>query len=215
MLNYLKDKWPELLIVVVLIPLIATILAIGWSMRGALSKIDGTLNGVVTRVDHIAEAIPDLKVKLAYESIEKPFKTLILTGQTYTEGNTLLVPVNIINTSSGNKSIYTAELRDNSDQNALYALSGAVESVDHKAVSLEEMEAYSLETKQSKFAPDNIEKGYSFVVYKDASGVENKLKKAGYHKKASGKAPALAIWNWSAVVDALTSGALTLDQPKK
>jgi hypothetical protein len=53
------------------------------------------------------------------------------------------------------------------------------------------------------------------VSYKDASIVESKLDKLGYHKKAAGKAPDLAVWNWSAAVDAITSSALTVDRPKK
>jgi hypothetical protein len=133
MLKYLNDKWPELLIVAILIPIIG----IGWSMRGDISKMDGTLNGVVQRVDHIADAIPDLKIKLAYESTEKPFKTLILTGKAYTDGDKRLVSVNIINTSNGKKVVYVVELSDNPDKNSLWALNGIVENIDFKAISLE------------------------------------------------------------------------------
>jgi hypothetical protein len=210
MLNFLKEKWPELLIVAILLPIAGVV----FSMKGDVSKLDGTVIGVVERVQHIADAIPDLRIKVAYEATEMPYKTLILTGKPYKKDNENVVPLNIIDTNTGTKAIYLVTGTTNSAQ-TLWALSGVVRTTDEAANSFTMMEKYSVDAKKPKFSPDNIDKKWSFVVYKDAAVLEDAIQKIGYEKVETGKAPlnSVSLWNWAMTVDALRSGALTVDQP--
>jgi hypothetical protein len=205
--GFLKEKWPELLIVAILLPIAGVL----FSMKGDVSKLDGTVNGVVERVQHIAEAIPDLRIKVAYEATEMPFNTLILTGKLYKKDNKNVIPINIIDTSTGERALYLAGT-DNSDQ-ALWALSGVVWNTDESANSFTMIEKYSVDAKKAKFSPDTVDKTWSFVAYKKAAVFEDVIQRFGYVKMGTGKVPPNSVSNWSMTVDALRSGALTVDQP--
>jgi hypothetical protein len=92
-----------------------------------------------------------------------------------------------------------------------------VADVDGAAVTLKNMEQYSMEIKKPGFSPDNIEKKWSFVSYKDASELDTALQTVGYKKSGTQMTTAKSDsdWTWEKTVEAPMSGALTVDRPTK
>jgi hypothetical protein len=208
--KYIKEKWAELLVGAILIPFIAAIFAIVWTMRGDLSKVDGTLDSVVHRVNRIAEVLPDLRVRLAYEEINKTPKTLILSTTPYKKGDAWTVTLNIVDTTNGAKKIYS--LQEINQKQAKFAVAGLVYSIDATANSFTDMEKYSVDVKQAKFAPSIVEKSSSFVSYREPEEIAANLKILGYQPQEEKPSTFTITYirDWPSTVDALATGTVTV-----
>jgi hypothetical protein len=205
MAKHLKEKWAELLISALLLP----VFVIVWTMRGDLSKVDGTLDGVVHRVDRIADSLPDLRVRIASEELSRQPKTLLLTSQPQKKGNLWSVTINVLDTIRSKRDIYS--LVEVDQNQAKFTAAGLVYTVASGANSFTEMEKYSSDAKQTKFAPPTVEKSASFVSYTDTGEILANLKRLGYQPQESYLMPSFKIRDWPSTVDALVTGSIKIE----
>ncbi len=208
MTKFLKEHWIES----ILLPAVAFILAIVWSMNSDLSKVDEKVNGVTDRVDRIANALPDLRVKVAYEELHRPPRTLLITSPPYKAGVNWASAVNVVDTTTGVNYVY-AIVAPNREEGK-FAVSGLVKNIDPDTNSFVHMEQYSIDSNQAKILPAGlVQKSASFVSYSSYSQITTALSNLGYKPEETTMVNAPTLDSWSATVDALTRGTLPIYRP--
>ena len=150
------------------------------------------------RVDRIAKALPDVRVKVAYEAVYSPFTTALLVSKPFKDQGYWNTQAHVFDSGTGYVKIWQAKLSGKNDRTKAWLVIGGLKSIDKHALTVDEIEHFSVELKQPAFAPAALDKKVSAISYADAGQISGRLKTMGFFPGASYKtAP---VRNWAELV---------------
>jgi len=115
-----------------------------FQVNGTVAKIEGSVESTGKRLDRIAQALPDLKVKIANEELRKPLNFAILTTEPEQIKNGIWeTKINIINSKKNEISGYIIKTKDIDKRSVAYTLLGIAKEKELDTLSLKEARKYA------------------------------------------------------------------------
>ena len=186
MKKFFSEKWPEILILVFVVPTFLFVL----NLNNRVSKLEERTLNTSNRVDRIAQSLPDIRAKVAYEMIYAPFASALMTTQPFEDADTIWkTNFHVFDPRTGLLLVYQAQMKDKDDTSAQLMMAGALNLYDPNAISLKMIGEAGNEIKVLLLAPWQLSVDYSFIMYKGyaelLSTIENmSLEKIGDYKRS-------------------------------
>ncbi len=143
--------------------------ALGWvivqtyDLKGSVTSMESTLNHTVQRVDRIADALPDVKVHVAYEKYYNQYKrALVTTKPIETLPDEWVSYVHYFDSINDRWFTFVVPLEGQNDDAIKFRVAGIATTSDLHLVSFTELEAISFEIKQPVVVPTYIDQDASF-----------------------------------------------------
>lgn len=201
MRKFFAEKWPEILILVVIIPGFVGLWWYGWGLNGRMIRQE-------VRIDGIVAALPDLRTRTAFESVYKPFKSAVIVSKPYMSGGVWYASAHLIDPSKGEVQTYLRAVDGVGDENLAWSVAGSVVSLDKGAISFDVMQDMAVELKVQEFAPSYIDADGSYILYKDAAELQPVLKEMGL--AIQGTSSIKNADTWPNLIQAVREGAIQL-----
>jgi len=206
MKDFLSNKWPEILILIVLVAIFGT----GWTMRGDLSEQNAKIDGVTRRVDNIAKVLPDISVRVAYEALNNKYPTYVLTSTPYKIHNEWQATVSVVDIFSKKISRFTTSVEGPLDKKASWLLAGRLDALNGNEISFKSMERLSMEIREPQFTPNVLDKASSFALQLGAPEVSAAV---GEIFLTNDKLDIKNYNSWSELLKAVEGGEVNLGLP--
>lgn len=192
-----KDRrpWIEGLVVVVLGLLLATNLTIVISNNRELGELRVQGNKLEGRVDRLADALPGIGVRVAYEGLLDPFSVAVLVGVPFKDGGKWYSKSLLLDASVGTKTKYKVMLDSAFDLRPYHEVFGHLYSKSSFIVTpMTKFEDWSNELHRSFYWPPDLLKEVSFVSRADAKYIKAAFNDAGFVKLSSEPAKFGTSW---------------------
>lgn len=170
-----------------------------FDMKGTLSSVSVKVDSTDQRLTRIADTLPELKTRIAWEEIHKPLSGFVAsTIPTETGKDKWTTQVKLYDSHSGKLLIYS--LTENKKQKDFFAygVAGKVREINAYAPSFAEMETYSNKQEFPVSIPASINAHTSFVLRS-----EDITAYSAYLKDVTGQEPKIIdlgiLRNWEAV----------------
>jgi hypothetical protein len=142
-----------------------------FNMRGDLSSVDTKVTNTAERVERIAQALPDMRVRVASEEFTRPIKAaVIVANPQQTPSGAWSTAVHVFDFEKKQRTTYTAKLSADDMDSLSTAVTGKVMRIDRKAVSLAEIKAMAIGSGASKERvnpPTYLDSDASFIASDD------------------------------------------------
>jgi predicted nucleic acid-binding protein len=194
-LKRLKEKWAELLIIVIMIPALSWLLKVAWDL-------DSRMKAIETQLSSFAKNNAELRVGIAAAAIiNQPFRAAIVFFQAVPENQDWRVNFEIWDTAEDEYSTFTAKLDTRRKQLLDASLVAVVKRTDLDALNFKEMQETARVVGLERPLPESIDQVDSFIVNADPKEIENELKSFGF--KMIAMRPSKGIDTWPALRDEL------------
>jgi hypothetical protein len=135
------------------------------TVDGKVGSVDTKVSLTSERVDRIANALPDVRVRVADEEVKRPIKTAVLsTRPMKTSSGGWQAVVSVVDADSSTKWSFVVDLANKEDRKALYMIAGSGDELEPNKVSLAELEKFAAIAKTSASVPHYIDAKVSFVL---------------------------------------------------
>jgi len=198
---YLREKWPELLLVVIVIG------GGGFLIGQTLDLRDRSIRQE-TRVDTIVAALPDLRTRVAIETIYSPFQSALFVSNPQKLGDAWNTTIQVVNPDLMQISSFKLATVAEADQQAALAALGLVFSSDAQAVTAEAAQSFALSSNYTGQLPRTIDPRLSIISATDPKILEEFLGTIGAQKYSTTSIP--PVRNWVDLVDEVTAGNVPL-----
>ena len=185
--TYLKEKGPELLIL--------GIVGFGalqlWNLQGDIPLIKESISAlsekrtneiaaVNKRIDGISDALREVRTSSAYEILYRPMEfAVITTNPTRQLAGGWSAYINMLDFKDGTFKTYRADVSGPDDHGLIWAVGGSVHELDATAVAVNQAEAAGKSLKVNAFAPNYVNKEYSFIAYETLDMLHDRIEKLG------------------------------------
>lgn len=202
--SFLKDKWPDLVILAITIPFIgaAIIWALDTGERIAVQE---------NRTEQIIASLPDLRTRVAHQSVYEDFRSALLVSEPYHSNDNWLTAIQVLNAETGDVSKYVAKMQNEDDSSKVWEIYGMSMAVDRTAISFSAMGEMATTVQVKDTIPSGINSDASLISNVHASEIEEILTVTGATKIGDDRAP--NIRNWPALVNETRMGVLQPPQP--
>jgi hypothetical protein len=159
------DKWLEILVGVVILGGLGFLTEKVMDIKGTLGGVEAKVSSTSERVERIAQALPDVGVRVAEEEINKPIRTIVLASVPLRQTNgKYIATVNVIDTATSKKWTTSIPLASKSDKAALSTLAWSGFELDRDFVSLSRMQEYARVASADVVIPADVDTKISFVL---------------------------------------------------
>src|SRR2546429_7904077 len=118
-----KEIWTEILVGVILAGGLLFLGKNDMEMQGVLGRVEGKVDNTPQRVERIAEAVPDVGVRIADEEIRRPIRGAVITGLVHRSTSAgWIAEIEVIDTQKALKWVLPVALSSRTDRRAMYAL---------------------------------------------------------------------------------------------
>src|SRR5262245_3542396 len=180
----LKQKWAEVLIIVIAFPTLLLLLKLSWDMAE-----------LETRLAAFVNAMPELRRGIAAAAINQPFRSVLIVSRPIAVGKSWEAQVEVLDAENGDITTYVAELEEAAKQMLQVNLIGSIKRLDSNALSFREMqEKESVAGAGGEDPPEAIDGDASFVSYKDAEEIKSALDIFGFQKRDVNPATGMETW---------------------
>ena len=192
----LKQKWPEILTLVIMIP------AFIWLLKLAADQ-NSRMTALETRLSTFVNAMPELRRGIASAAINQPFRSAMIVFSPVAAGEAWEGKIEILDAGEGDITTYVAKLGETTKRMLEVNLIGSVKRIDPNALSFREM----LEKEKiagvggGEAPPSAINGDASFVIYADAKEIKSALKTFGF--QMTEVRPATGVETWPTLKEAL------------
>jgi hypothetical protein len=161
------DKWIEILVGTIIIGVLLLLLNQVFDMKGTLGTVDSKITSTSERVERIASVLPDLRIKIAMEEVNKPIQAAVFTTEPFKNnlGN-WITTVNVIDSIKGESQTYLVKLKGQDDKSVACLVRGSILEFETDAVSFLEFERFSADIGKPVYAPSYVLVDSSFVIRK-------------------------------------------------
>ena len=135
----------------------------------SLGKMDATQEaryaGLEQRINRIADALPDLKVKIAQEELSKPLTgAVVVLNPVKDAGGKWVSGVHVIDTATNARKTFVVPVNGPKDKSVAVAASGLAINLDKGATRFIDLAEWSAATGKPASTPDYIDAKNSFVL---------------------------------------------------
>lgn len=163
--------WVPILVGAILVTLVLYLVKNDHDKGLLLGRIDGQLGSVSQRVDRIADALPDMKVRVAQEEVySRPVSALIFhtVPEKDSEGK-LVHRYYVVDKKTKRMFTYFNEIKDQTDfEKEKHTAIGSICNLEETCTSLNKLVTWTQNLKSPAFPvsiPDNIDLESSFVLH--------------------------------------------------
>lgn len=167
-----------------------------FDIKGTLGSVESKVDANAGRVDRIAEVLPEMKARVAWEEVNFPIKGFVTTSKPKrVSGNRWQTKVGVYDQGTEKMKIFAMQL-DESHKNLVgYAVAGKLRSEYPYDASFEELANHSLSLEQAVAIPEFIDASTSFVIRTgSASEYEDFLSNYGDDSPESVEFGAFSSW---------------------
>jgi hypothetical protein len=143
-----------------------------WTMNGTLHAVDTKVANVDQRVDRIAQALPDLRVRVAKEELGRLISSALIATRPYksAQGGWLRL-VHLIDPETSQATTYEVRLADDLDRKPIHTLQGIAEDAEQHRTSLYDLTAWSAEFTDDATVPAFVDLKGSLVFHDTSAHV--------------------------------------------
>ncbi|WP_404927139.1 hypothetical protein [Mesorhizobium sp. ORM16] len=196
--EWFKEKWIELLILAIIVP--SAIGGITWAF-----DIGAKLAVQENRTETILASLPELRTRVAHESIYGAFQTAVLVSQPYERNDQWFTELQLLDAANGKVTKFETKMTGPNDTDHVWAVYGKSLAKDPKAANFDAMQNMATTVDLTKMLPPTINSESSFVSYVPADQIETVIKTTGATEQNS--IPAPDVNTWPTLLDA-TAGIL-------
>ena len=128
----LKQKWPEILILVIMTPALMWLLKLAWEQNSRMIALE-------TRLTAFVNAMPELRRGIASAAINQPFRSALIVFRPRAVGEVWEGKIEVLDAEQGDITTYVAKLDETTKQMLEVNLIGSVKRIDSNALSFSEM----------------------------------------------------------------------------
>src|SRR5262245_48467475 len=184
----LKQKWAEILIIVITLPALLLLLKLAWDQNSRMVELE-------TRMAAFVNAMPELRRGIASAAINEPFRSALIVSRPTTAGESWEAQVEVLDAEDGEITTYVTKLGQTTKQMLQVNLIGSIKRIDSNALSFREMqEKENAVGVGGEVPPATIDGDASFVIYTDAEEVKSALKTFGFQKRDVNPATGMETW---------------------
>lgn len=187
MIDLVRRKWAEILILAIMIPSFGFLINFVVNYGERLARQEA-------RTDSIIAALPDLRTRVAFESVYSAFKTALIVSKPYMQNASWKSDIHIVDAEHGKTKKYIVILKGRDDVGPLWTIAGSVQRLDNRAVPFSKMVGMGVTLKFKEYPPTFIDKETSFIVYKSAAKIESRLKYLGFKYNSGASVPKVRTW---------------------
>ncbi len=172
MIEYIKKKWPELLILAIIIPFVGWFVSqtVDYGQRIAVQE---------NRTAQIIASIPDLRTRVARLTTTQSFQTAILVSVPEVEADKWISEVSMIDNAAKQIVNYQIPLQNGKDFRTAFALYGLARGQDDMAIDFQRMKSIALTADITESVPLSIDANTSFLTSASAQSLESMLDELG------------------------------------
>jgi hypothetical protein len=184
----LKQKWAEVLIIVITVPALLLLLKLAWDQNSRMVELE-------TRLAAFVNAMPELRRGIASAAINQPFRSVLIVSRPIAAGESWEAQVEILDAEKGDITTYVAKLGETTKQMLQVNLIGSIKRIDSNALSFREMqEKENVAGVGGEVPPAAIDGDASFVIYIDADEIKSALNTFGFQKRDVISATGIETW---------------------
>lgn len=159
-----------------------------FDMKGQISSVTTKMDATESRISRIAEVLPEVKARIAWEEVNEPINGVILTSNPKElERNKWETVIKLYNAQTSQLKRYKFILKEDHKEHVSDVISGRVRRIDKDATTFSDLLEYSKEEKEPVAIPASINSNASFVVRNS-----NVDEVSNYLQTASGKQPEIS-----------------------
>lgn len=198
------EHWMQLLFGTVIIGGLAFLSVNLFDMKGILSSVSTKVEDTDKRLGRIADTLPEVKARIAWEEINTPISGFIATTLPQeTDTNKWRSSVKVYDARTKQLLSYSVTLSNNDKYSLAYSIAGRVRAENEYGPTFAELVEYSKREREPVAIPNTVLTSTSFVLRK--SDVE---KYSEFLRDFTGKEPTIQnighVGNWKEVSVKLT-----------
>lgn len=176
-------------------PIVLTIVGAAWFLGSKLSSVENHNSALQVRIDAIAEALPDIRVKVAYESVYGPFQSVLLVSDPRPNGDAWTRVIGVYDADSGMLNTFVLPVTAREDDAAVMQIVGRISALQSTSVALDEAEKASVEVNAPMYVSDDLDKGNSYLIRSDAELIIRAVESTG--ATPDGSTPQVTVTSYS------------------
>lgn len=155
----------ELLFGTVILAVLGYLVTNLFDMKGTLSTVSTKVDSTDQRVTRIADTLPDIKARIAWEEIHYPFTGFVATTiPLKSKNDKWATKVKVYDAKTGDLKTWEIQLDKNHKDFAAYVLAGKVRSANPYNTSFAELAIFSSNEKSPVEIPPNINAQTSYII---------------------------------------------------
>lgn len=167
-----------------------------FDIKGTLGSVETKVDTNAVRVNRIAEILPEMKVRVAWEEINFPIKGFITTSMPQKlDNNEWLTRVAVYDHANNEMKVFSMQLDENHKNLVGYAVAGKLRSEYPYDASFEELAEHSASLKEAVTIPEHIDATTSFII-RTGSASEYEAFLANYAKEEPESVEFAEVGSW-------------------
>lgn len=174
-LEEVKQNWIQLLVGGIILALLFFMLQNQFSMKGVLSKVQNQVETNENRVSRIAETLPEVKARVAWEEVNSALEGFVVVDLPKQHENQWITRATLYSRDNNELKTYQVAMDENAKTHASYIIAGKLKEISPYDISFDELSLYSTSIKHATYFPPSINKNASFVFRANTSASLEKL----------------------------------------
>lgn len=175
-----KDKIPEVVIGGVLVAgagwLINQTYVINRGLGSLDAKVEAKFSEHSGRIDRIATALPDVRIRIAKEELSKPVESaVVVLDPVKTSKGKWVTGFHVMDASTNTRSTYWVSVKGPQDREIAWLASGAVLEADPDALSFKTLATFSSDIGTPTPLPSYVQSQNSYVLRKPSANYAKAL----------------------------------------
>jgi len=175
-----KEKIPEIVIGTVLVGgggwLISQTYAINRALGSLETKVESKLSEHWGRIDRIASALPDVRIRIAKEELSKPLTTaVVVLDPVKNSKGKWVAGLHVIDAVAMTRNTYVVPVKGPGDKEIAWLASGAAFEADPDALSFKTLAAFSSDAGTPTSAPAYVLPHNSYILRKPSANYVQSL----------------------------------------
>ena len=209
------EKIIEAIFGVILLSTIGFLAVQIFDMKGNLSTVSAKLESTDNRISRIAEVLPEVKARVAWEEVNEPLRGFVLS--THVNGGRYSAHFKTYNADTSLLKTYTVALSETHKEHLTNVVAGKIRTVDRYAPTFTELAYHSAENKEPVTFPANLNSDASYVIRNtNVEKIDDYLQKISKKKPKVSQIAKVANWkDLSLALDGLAIVTIEKDNKPK
>ncbi len=130
------------------------------------TRAEERVTSLVARVDRIANALPDVKIRVAREELSRPIPYAIIVSDPYKNSKSEIIKKIAVIDSNKNQAVtFIVPANATTFESVDYMIAGITRKLDPQALTFAQLDAYASEANENLILPAEISPKNSYVLY--------------------------------------------------
>ena len=162
------EKWMEIVVGGIIVALLLFVLSRLYDVQGSLSGVSTKVDATDQRVARIADVLPEVRARVAWEEINEPFTGFVVSAKPkQISQDRWMLSVKLYDATSGNLQTFAIVTTEEHRDFLTYFVAGKVKERNPNDPSFADLASYSSQEKVALTIPNEMNSGMSFVLRKE------------------------------------------------